>query len=293
MAYKITRRQMVRLTAATAISVGLPMGAWSGIENLDADKGMNIMMITGPENQIATYSVGEAGVMPIVFLHGDSARASQWNPVMQVLGTGYSFDFSGHGASEPHGAGDYSFAARAADLQAVVAAYELERFVIVAHSGSVGTALEYAGAHGDQVAGVMLVDPATDPRQMPAEIRDGFMAAIAGPDGAEAVKGYYASIGGSNREVIAQIQADADVVDPDARLGFAQALINWNPEVALAGYSGPLEILITPANDNPAAIHHFTKITPTMVPDTGHWVHLDAPEVVADAVKGFILTLNN
>lgn len=290
MTYTLTRRGAV---LALAITASIPNVALSGNEISNTDEGMNQMMIAGPENQIATYARGETDGLPILFLHGDSGRASQWEPVMQVLGAGYSFDFSGHGASEPHGAGDYSLATRAADMRAAVTALGLDRFAIVAHSGSVGTALEYAKTHGDQVAGVMLIDPATDPRQMPAEIRDGFMAAIAGPDGAEAVKGYYASIGGSNPAVIAQVQADAGVVDPDARLGFAQALINWNPEEALAGYTGPLEILITPANDNPAALHHLADITPTMIPDTGHWVHLDAPEAVADAVKGFILTLNN
>ena len=295
MTHKFTRRQGISAIAALALmtSLSLPTTVLSGEENATPIEGIN-MIISGPENQIATYKTGRTGDMPIIFLHGDSGRASQWDPVMQLLDTGISFDFSGHGASEPHGAGDYSFKARAADMQAVVTAHSLDQFVIVAHSGSVGVAFEYAGAHADQVAGILLIDPATDARQMPAEMRQGFLDALSGPDAAEAVKGYYASIAGSNPTVIAQVQADADVVHPDARIGIATTLLSWNPEDAVAHYDGPVEVMITPFNDNPAAIYHLMNgVTPTVISDTGHWIQLDAPEVIADAVKDFILTLKN
>ena len=55
----------------------------------------------------------------------------------------------------------------AGDVAAVVDTLKLDRFVLVGHSMGGGVALTYAGAHPDRVAGLVLVDPIGDGKQIP------------------------------------------------------------------------------------------------------------------------------
>lgn len=248
-------------------------------------------MIDGPQGKLATYVKGADTDVSVVFLHGDSGRASQWDEVAALVAEQHRairFDFRGHGQSEPAGNGDYGFAGRADDLDAVVSGQASLPIVLVAHSGAAGVALDYAGAHWDEVKGVLLIDPATDPRVIPAEMRAGFLAAFSGPGGVEAIKGYYASIAGKNPATIARVQRDAEAVDADARLGVATALLGWDPEAAINGYSGPIEMILTSPNDTPEALYHLSdKITHHVLAETGHWVQIDAADKIAGAVLRF------
>ncbi|MBL4768862.1 MAG: alpha/beta hydrolase [Rhodobacteraceae bacterium] len=254
---------------------------------------MTLQMIDGPSGQLATYSSELTQGPTIVLLHGDIGRASQWDAVATLLETKariISLDSRGHGASDP--ADDYTYAARAKDLDLIVRHFGLTNYIVVAHSGSVSTALEF-GATAEHLRGIFLVDPATDPSAMPDEMRDGYLGALQGPGALDAIQGYYASIAGTNPETIALVQRDAAAADEDARFGIAKSLAYWNPRPSLAGYSGPLEALITPANDNDAALYHLGDgFAVQIIEATGHWPQLDAPQTVADAIMGFIVGLN-
>ena len=247
--------------------------------------------IGGPQGTLAVYRAGEGG-MPVLFLHGDASRASQWDAVMSAVAKNRataSFDFRGHGNSGQAADGDYGFAGRGADAGAVADALGFDRFVIVAHSGGNGAALDYAAKHGDRVAGILMVDPATDPRQLPQEIRDGFVRDLGGANAREALKAYYTSIAGARAEVRNRVLKDAEAVHLDALHGVGKALAEWNPEPTLTAYHGPMHALAIEANDNAAALYRLrTDISYRVVPDSGHWVHLDHPDLVAGAVEAFV-----
>ncbi|MDX8511717.1 alpha/beta fold hydrolase [Mesorhizobium captivum] len=256
---------------------------------------MKTLTIDGPQGRLAIYSIGTGNGLPILFLHGDCSRASAWQPVMQATADdrqAVAFDFRGHGISAPAADGDYGYDGRAADVEAIADAFSLKRFLIVAHSGAAGTALAYAASHANRVAGILLVDPATDPRALPKDVREGFIRDLAGPHASDVLKAYYTSIAGSNPAVRERVLADASVVDPAAVAGVGKALAEWNPEPALDAYHGPLLVLATESNNNPSALYHLRAGIPhQVVAGTGHWVMLDKPEVVAEAVNTFIATI--
>jgi pimeloyl-ACP methyl ester carboxylesterase len=134
-----------------------------------------------------------------------------------------------------------------------------------------------------------LLDPATDPRVIPQDIRDGIVTGLAGPQSLNFQKQFYATIAGSNEKVCASVLADCAKVLPQARLGFGEAFAEWNPEPSLDAWKGPIFILASEASDTPSALYRLRPQIPhEVVKGTGHWLQLDTPDIVAKAIRRFI-----
>ena len=255
---------------------------------------MTPTLIQGPQGQLNTYRLGagDAG-LPIIFVHADPGRATQWKEVMTSLAKKHdvvAFDSRGSGDSAPPINGDYSYEGRATDIGAVAEAYQIKRFVLVTHSAGAATALQYAALNGDRVAGLMMVDPATDPRAMPPKVRDGFIKSMTGPDSAKAFTTYVESIAGPTPKTRKQVIADAKKLNAEGRAGVAKAAGSWNPEITLKAYKGPMFILSTPATDNDGALYRLVSTIPHEVVSTkGHWIQLNHPYVVQKAIEKFLV----
>jgi pimeloyl-ACP methyl ester carboxylesterase len=258
------------------------------------DTTMTPTLIQGSQGQLNTYCLGAGNAgLPIIFVHADPGRATQWKAVMTGLAKKHdvvAFDSRGSGASAPPVNGDYSYEGRATDIGIVAEAYQLKRFVIVSHSAGAAVALQYAALNADRVAGLLMVDPATDPRAMPAEVRDGFIKSMTGPDSAKAFTAYVESIAGSDPKVRKQVIADAKKLNAKGRADVAKATGDWNPEITLKAYKGPMFILSTPATDNAGALYRLVSTIPHEVVSTkGHWIQLDHPDVVQKAIETFLV----
>jgi pimeloyl-ACP methyl ester carboxylesterase len=91
-------------------------------------------------------------------------------------------------------------AAMARDVAATVNDLGIERLVLVGHSMGGGVALEYAGAHPDRVAALLLVDPIGDGTQIPAAEAKSFLAAL-DLNYDSAIQEYWTGIAGPDRAV--------------------------------------------------------------------------------------------
>jgi pimeloyl-ACP methyl ester carboxylesterase len=80
------------------------------------------------------------------------------------------YDARGHGASAPGQNGDYSYAALAADLEAVIDTLNIERALLVGASMGAHTAIHFALAHPDRVAALAVITPAYDPERFPSDL---------------------------------------------------------------------------------------------------------------------------
>src|SRR5688500_10480985 len=110
---------------------------------------MSPARIAGPAGAIAVDDGGSGG-LPVVLVHSLAGNSTHWSRQLEHLRRtrrGVALDIRGHGRSEPPKDGDYTIAAMAGDVAAVVDALGLERFVLVGHSMGGGVALTYAGAH--------------------------------------------------------------------------------------------------------------------------------------------------
>jgi pimeloyl-ACP methyl ester carboxylesterase len=123
-------------------------------------------ILTAPDGQ--RLAVLEAGAgPPIVGLHGLTATrryVAMGSRLLERSGRRLVvYDARGHGASDPAPGGDYSYAALARDLEAVLDGLAIPRAVLAGISMGAHTVARYALERPDRVAGLLLVTPAFDP----------------------------------------------------------------------------------------------------------------------------------
>ena len=97
---------------------------------------------------------------PLVLLHGVASTSRIWllaGPLLAERFRVFALDQRGHGESGKPDRG-YDFATVVGDLDAFIDALGLERPVVVGHSWGGNVALEYAAAHPERPAGLVLVD---------------------------------------------------------------------------------------------------------------------------------------
>jgi 2-(acetamidomethylene)succinate hydrolase len=98
---------------------------------------------------------------PLLFLHGVTASAFVWRPVMDRLSPHYrtvAIDQRGHGRSSIGRDGRFDAAACARDVTDVVAALQAGPAVLVGHSLGARNAIEAGAARPDLIAGVVAID---------------------------------------------------------------------------------------------------------------------------------------
>src|SRR6266702_4534049 len=113
----------------------------------------------GPYHLVAQESRGQDPV--IVLMHGfpdDLHLYDRLVPCLSPLRRVITFDFLGWGTSEKPVGYPYTAANQVGDLDAVVEHFHLEQVVLVAHDASGPPAIDWALAHPDRVAALVLLN---------------------------------------------------------------------------------------------------------------------------------------
>jgi pimeloyl-ACP methyl ester carboxylesterase len=247
--------------------------------------------LAGPQGALHVDDAGSGG-FPVLFVHCDCGNLTQWQEALdhlRVRRRAVALDLRGHGDSDPATDGDYSFAGRADDIGAAIDGLAIPAVTLVAHSGGAIAALHYAASNAPRVAALLLVDPATDGRQFPADQRDHFVAALRSPRWRDVLGDYYGSIAGESAAVRERVLGDADRTPQATVLGTFVALTSYDPRPALAGYQGRRLSLVTPITDTPAALHRIAPdLAHRRVAVTGHWPQLEDPATFRDVLDEFL-----
>jgi pimeloyl-ACP methyl ester carboxylesterase len=244
-------------------------------------KTMNRTRVAGPAGALAIDDGGRGG-LPVVFVHSLAGNSTHWAAQLRHLRPrrrAVALDLRGHGQSEPPSDGDYSIAGMARDIEAVVDRLGLTKFVLVGHSMGGGVALTYAGAHPERIAGLLLVDPIGDGKQIGEAEAKPLLVGLDSNYNAT-IREYWTGIAGPDSAVRERLLADLSATPRETVVPIFRQVLRFDPDSALARYRGPILSIVTPSNDQPFSLHRLGKGFPhRMVQGTGHWIQLDKPSV--------------
>jgi len=107
--------------------------------------------------------------VPLVLLHGHGNEAHLWDDFVPAIAEHYrvlAIDQRGHGDSDWDPEARYDSDSMADDLEAVLDAFEIDRFVLIGFSMGGRVSMAFAGRHPERLAGLVLVDigPEVDAR---------------------------------------------------------------------------------------------------------------------------------
>jgi esterase len=103
--------------------------------------------------------------VPMLLLHGYSNEAHIWDDFIPTVADHYrvmAVDLRGHGDSDWHPEGAYTYQDHVEDIEAIVASLGLERLVLVGHSLGGRIAMLYGGRNPEKLAGLVIVDSAPE-----------------------------------------------------------------------------------------------------------------------------------
>ena len=251
--------------------------------------------IIGPAGALAVDvgppHAGAPGSLPVVLVHSLAGNSGHWVAQLQHLRPqrrAVSLDVRGHGRSEPPRDGDYAITAMAGDVAAVVDALKLARFVLVGHSMGGAVALTYAGQHPDRVAGLVMIDPIGDGKQIPPAEGESFLAGFESNYDSTS-QAYWTSIAGPDSSIRQRLLHDLTNTPQRTVVQVLRHVMTFDPDPALSRYSGPRLSIVTPHNDMPFSLHRLGSGFPyRIVEGTGHWIQLDKPEVVNRLLDEFL-----
>jgi pimeloyl-ACP methyl ester carboxylesterase len=227
----------------------------------------------------------------VLFLHALAGTAAQWQAQIQHLmpeRMGLGVDLPGHGVSDSAEAGDYAPTAVAAEIWSIVDALELAPLILVGHSYGAAVAIALLAERPRDVAGILLVDPGTDPRREPPEQIAEFLDSLA--SGSYGVTAHYeAALIGSSRATRHRVLETLAETPREVIFAALSSLPSFDPVTPLLGFEGPALSVIAEQHDGPAALH---RVVPNLqvrpLSGVSHWLHMDDPEAFNALLDEFL-----
>jgi len=254
------------------------------------DRSMSHPPVTGTAGTLVVDDGGRGG-LPVVLVHSLAGNSTHWARQLQHLRQSrraVALNLRGHGRSDQPRNGDYSITAMAGDVAAVADTLGLERFVLVGHSMGGGVALAYAGAQPERVAGLILLDPIGDGKQIPVAEARSFLSGFESSYDSTS-QAYWTSIAGPDSTIRERLLTDLRSMPEATVTEILREVMRFDPDPALARYSGPKLSIVTSYNDMPFSLHRLGKGFPhQMVEGTGHWIQLDKPDELNRILEDFL-----
>lgn len=262
--------------------------------------------IAVPQGSIQTLvaqAAQETALPPVVFVHGMACAADLWQAQLEKTAQSrdaIAISLRGHGTSTPPPDDDYSPAACAADLFAVLDALGLEQIALVGHSYGTSVAIAAAAARPQRLTQLILVDPPIDCTRCPADVYEDqiapMQAAMLG-EGWRSVlqQSFRQALMGGTPETHAEILARLDQTSGAALRGTSRELFTFPAIEALDAYlaspGADAHVILAASKPMPFSLHVLRPALPTItIPDTGHWLMLDAPKAFTQALNSCLAT---
>ena len=237
------------------------------------------------------------GAPVLVFLHYFGGSARTWEPVIDQLSLRFrclALDLRGWGDSEATPTG-YTVADMAADVQSVIDALELPRFILVGHSmgGKVAQVLAARAVPG--LERLLLIGPSPlSPEPMSdkdrAELRGAWGQADAARKTLDTIAKLSLPEAWQQQVVEDNLRASRAAWEAWADLGSREDLSALAPEIAVptAVLAGERDPVMSVEMLTREVVQRIPGATLTVLPGAGHLMPLEAPAAVADWITGQI-----
>ena len=241
---------------------------------------------------------GGEGAVPIVFLHSLAGNTAQWSAQLNHVRKTHraiAIDMRGHGHSTTHEDELFTIDAMVQDIHTVVDDLNIQQFILVGHSMGGGVAVAYAGRYPERVAGLLLVDPSGDSTQMPEVQVQQFIGAMESNGYTDFIEGYWQHIlTGATEATRTTVMQDLRNTPKATVVGISKALLQFNPVHDLTQYPGSKLAVVIPATETPFSLHKIQPSLPTKtVTGTGHWLHMDKPQLFNEILDGFLMSIED
>ncbi|MBE9096967.1 alpha/beta fold hydrolase [Tychonema sp. LEGE 07203] len=267
---------------------------------------MHLTTVAGPAGRLNLTDTGgvsgeEPQAVPVLLVHGMAYDIGVWDETIARMRANLgqnqrilAIDLRGHGASDPPADGDYSPDSCAADIIAVLDALNIPQVALVGHSFGALVVLATAASAPTRVTRVILADPPGDFNYLPPGMYEEqmvpFLAALAG-DGyrAAAEEKFAQALEGGTAATRETTIARLASTPRDRLIGMYKGMFAYSAVGAIDRYlatpGARIAAVLAPANSWPFSLHILRpEIATAVVPETSHWLQLDAPVPFTEAV---------
>ena len=232
----------------------------------------------------------------VVLIHSIAGSPAQWTPQLEHLQPVYdaaAVTLPGHAGTE------------GLDTSTVetLASYVLrqvegrDRLVLVGHSGGALVAAHLAAGHPDRVAGLLLVDPGTDGRAFQAEMAAPMLAALRSEAYPHVAAEHWSGLlEGATEATRSRAMSDLQTTAPAVLPDFLEAMGTYDAVTPIHTFSSsrPVVAVVTPMSVGPdALVASSDAVEVVRVTGTSHWVQLDKPGVVKDALDRLLAQVSS
>ena len=256
------------------------------------------------------YEFHQGTGTPLLLVHGVGSSTKTWSEVLgRLLDAGrtvVAIDLLGHGESG-HGNGDFSLGANASRIRDLLDHLGIDRVHVVGHSLGGGVSLQFQYQYPERVESLTLISSGG----LGAEVSAGLRAASL--PGAEVVFRALASdrvigwIGGSAPpRVVEKLQRLQDERRLRAFLATVRSVVGPQGQRVRAtdkfdSVTDPTSVLIIwGENDSTLPMSHGVSAHEMLpgssfvsVPGAGHHPHVDAPDLVGEAILRHVVAVEN
>ncbi len=256
------------------------------------------------------YEFHQGTGTPLLLVHGVGSSTKTWSEVLcRLLDAGrtvVAIDLLGHGESG-HGNGDFSLGANASRIRDLLDHLAMDRVHVVGHSLGGGVSLQFQYQYPERVESLTLISSGG----LGAEVSAGLRAASL--PGSEVVFRALASdrvigwIGGSvPPRVVEKLQRLQDERRLRAFLATVRSVVDPQGQLVRAtdkfgSVTDPSSVLIIwgeddstlPMSHGVSAHQMLPGSTFMSVPGAGHHPHMDAPELVGEAILRHVVAVEN
>ncbi len=254
-----------------------------------------LSFIPGKAGRLRVEASG-SGRTPVLLLHGNGGDRTHWGRTLPHLAQArrtVSFDMRGMGESDAPADGSYALQALVGDVESVADALGMERFVLIGHSFG-GTVVAAACQYIPQrLAGALFLDASGDLRAIPQEALAAWRVSMEPENYPATVEAWFTQLltpaTAETRGLVLQTLLRTPRA---AYLGAMNAMFSLDVAGAIGGFVGPKALLSVRTLDGPLSLRNTVpKLPCEFVDGVSHWLQLDRPELVNQALDRFLASL--